>query len=199
MAVDRHTAALLKAMEFTRQDLAANRQGRLTAFQHEKIALATNMMVDDLEDAPPLFGPGVVKLLVLAAAAGLAYWLGGFRLLARWLGAFYLPVVILVASLLVGPLLWRQFKYVMVRRRVPDLLIEGLEHLTLHSISGPGTVEIEEHPWGEADCWLAIDDKRFALTTAASEVFQDGTPYRVYYVYIGAIEFMVGVEQVTDA
>jgi hypothetical protein len=184
-------------MEFTRQDLVANRKGQLTPLQHEKIALMTEMVIAELEDAPPLYIPGVVKLLAIAAAAGLAYWLGGFALLERLLGTFYPPVVILIGALVIGSLLWRQIQYSAVRRIVPALLTEDLEDLTLHSISGPGRVEVEELAFDEVNCWLSLGDKQFALTTAASRVFRDGETYRVYYVYIGADEFMVSVERVT--
>ena len=52
MATDKHTTALLDAMEITRQDLLANRKGQLTPLQDQKIALMTDMVIEDLEDAP---------------------------------------------------------------------------------------------------------------------------------------------------
>jgi hypothetical protein len=194
MAIDKHTTALLDAMEFARQDLLANRKGQLTPFQHQKIALMTDMVIEDLEDAPPLFMPGLVKLLLIAVAVGIAYWLGGFGLLKRWLGPFCLPAVVLLGLLLLGPMLWRQFQYLAVRSMVPDILTDRLEDITLHSVSGEGKLEVEDLGVDGTNYWLSVGDKQFALTTAASRVFQDGETYRVFYVYIGADEFMVSVE-----
>ncbi len=198
MAVDKHTKALLRAMEIPQQDLLANQKGTLTPFQEQKVELMTDMIVSDILNGPPIFVPGAIKLVLIAIVVGLAYWLGGFTLLQGWLGPYYWPVVGAAALLVFGPLLWSQFKYFVVRYVSPGIFIKSLDEIALHSVSGDGHL-VEEELFDEINYWLHVGDKKFALNIAGGRAFRDGKSCRVYYVYVGADEMLMSVEYLPKA
>ncbi len=98
-------------MEFTAEDLTQNRRGQLSPMQMQKLDVLRDMFVSDLHDTPPLHIPSVIRLMIMAVLAGILHLLGVLDRLQDWLGAGYRPLLFGGGLLLLGWLVWDQFRY----------------------------------------------------------------------------------------
>jgi hypothetical protein len=198
MSTQRHNTFLAQAMEFSSEDLAQNRRGELSPMQLQKLVVLRDMFVDDLHDRPPLHLPSIIRLIIIALLAGLLHLLGVLDRLQHWLDAGYRPLLLGGELLLLGWVVWDQFRYVAVRRLLPDMLDDMVQAPALYSVTGEARLEVEEL-LTETNYWLAIGDQRFPLTTSAADVFQAGRTYRVYYVHFADATILMSAEWLKDA
>ena len=193
MSTARHKTALAHAMEFSPDDLVLNRRGELSPAQRQKLDVMYQLFVQDLHDAPPLHLPSLIQLIVLGLVAGFLSLVGLFDRLQHWFEAWYQPLLIVGALIILARFLWIQFRYGMVRRLLPDRLHEMIQTPALYSITGEARLDREELPQ-ETNSWLTIQDQRFPLTTHAADVFQTGRIYRVFYVIFADASVLMSAE-----
>jgi hypothetical protein len=180
-------------MEFSPDDLVFNRRGELSPAQRQKLEVMYELFVQDLHDAPPLHLPSVFQLIGLGLAVGILHLVGLFDRLQHWFQAWYQPLLIGGALIILVRFLWIQIRYSLVRRLLPDMLKEMIQAPALYSITGEARLDLEELPQ-ETNAWLTIQDQRFPLTTHAAQVFQAGRTYRVFYVIFADASVLMSAE-----
>jgi len=184
-------------MEFSSDDLVLNRRGELSPAQMTKLDILCDLFVQDLREAPPLHLPSVIFLMGFGLVAGFLYLVGVADLLHHWLDAWYYPVLIVGSLLLLARFVWNQFRYVMVRLLLPDMLQKMIEAPALYSVTGEAKLDTEVLP-DETNYWLQISDQRFPLTTLAVDVFQTGRTYRIFYVHFADETVLMSAEWLKD-
>jgi hypothetical protein len=173
---------LIDAFKITEEDLAANRQGILTARQKKMVLAATS------DDATFMAGFAAFFAIVMY---GILYFLiqdGRIFDFSKGISVEHIIILCVTAGLPTLGLIWSVYTIVIHRRTRSAnqvMIVEGILELQLTRYRR-GIVLHE----------MMIDNHKFALTPLVYGLLQSGKLYRVYYEPIATV--VVAIEPVKE-
>lgn len=193
------TSELQQLLDFTPEDLAANRVGQASPRQIQRWEANRQATLERLERGPGAL-PAILTLVYLVILGGVAvafFYVGGFHTLQVALGALALPVLAAVGFILllfVG-LIPFQVRRAMQAQHTRLAALPPVASLPIEAVAGVVKTRSSYNDTTNSYWYdVRVGGKTFSVSKAVMNAFQSGKPYRVYYRTEGRTLHLVSVE-----
>lgn len=199
MSTERETSELRQLLDFTPDDLAANRLGRASPRQIQRWEANRQATLERLARGPGAL-PLILTLVYLVILGGIAaafFYSGGFHTLQVVLGALALPVLAALGFILLlfAGLIPFQVRRAMQTQHARLAALPPVASVSIEAVAGEVKTrssydETSNSHWYE----VRVGGKTFSVSQVVMNAFQSGKPYRVYYRTEGRTLHLISVE-----